>query len=49
MIIIKKDLEIEIMRRGGKILFEILERAKEKVKAGIETIEINNLVNRLCF
>ncbi len=46
--IVKKTLkEIEIMRKGGKILAQIMERLKKKVRPNIKTIELENLAEKL--
>lgn len=47
MISIKSKEEIEIMREGGKILAEIMEQLKEKVRPGIKTCELNRLAKSL--
>src|SRR3989338_10538930 len=47
MINIKTEKEIEIMREGGKILAEILERLSEAVKPGITTNDLEKLAGEL--
>lgn len=47
MITIKSEKEIRIMREGGKILAEIMEQLKEKVRPGIKTCELNRLAKSL--
>ena len=47
MIPIKTEKEIEIMKEGGKILAEIMEQLKEKVRPGITTNELNRLAESL--
>jgi len=49
MIYIKSEEEIEKMRKGGKILAQILENALSKIEIGITTREIDNMVGRLCL
>jgi len=49
MIGIKSKIEIKIMREGGKILAQIMEELKEKVKAGITTKELDRLAESLIF
>ncbi len=47
MIIIKSLKEIELMREGGKILAEIMERLGKAVFPGNNTFEINKLAKEL--
>lgn len=49
MIIIKSQKEIEVMRAGGKILSEIMQRLGEAVVPGNNTYEINKLARELVF
>ena len=49
MITIKSKKDIKIMREGGKILAQIMEELKEKVKAGICTKELDRLAESLIF
>lgn len=49
MIPIKTKKEIDIMRQGGKILSEILQKIKEKVVIGISTKELNRVAESLIF
>jgi methionyl aminopeptidase len=46
---IKSQEEIEILRRGGKILSKILKKVASKVKPGITTGELNELAEKLIF
>lgn len=46
MIIIKSKEEIEIMREGGRILAEIMEKLKENSKPGVSTKEIDKIAER---
>lgn len=48
MIPIKTAAEAEIMRRGGKILAEILNRLKEAALPGVPKTELDKLARRLC-
>ena len=45
MITIKTDKEIELMRESGKILRDTLLLAKESVKAGMTTGELNKIIH----
>jgi len=47
MISIKTKKEIQIMREGGKILAEIMEKLKEKIRPRITTNELNRLAESL--
>ncbi len=47
MISIKTEQEIAIMREGGKILADIMEKAKEMVKPGITGLEIDRACEAL--
>lgn len=47
MIEIKSKKEIEIMREGGKILAEIMEDLKKRVKPGITTKELDRVAETL--
>ena len=47
MILLKSEQDLEIMRRAGKILAQIVRQLKDKVKAGITTGEIDNLAAHL--
>ena len=49
MITIKSEKDIKIMREGGKILAQVMEELKEKVKAGICTKELDRLAESLIF
>lgn len=46
-IILKTPEEIQVMHEGGKILAKILETLKTHTKAGVKTIELNNLAEEL--
>lgn len=47
MIIIKTDMEIEYMRRAGKLVGETLARLEEVVKPGITTAEIDRIAEEI--
>jgi methionyl aminopeptidase len=47
MIHLKTKQEIEIMRKGGKILAEVLEELIMNVKAGISEIELDRMAEKL--
>lgn len=47
MIIIKNDIEIECMRRAGRIVGETLAKLEEVIKPGITTAEIDKLAEEL--
>jgi len=47
MIPIKTQIEIEIMREGGKILAGIMEELEKKVRPGIKTLELGRLAESL--
>ena len=49
MIEIKSKMEIKIMSEGCKILAQIMEKLKEKVRAGITTKELDRLAESLIF
>lgn len=49
MIQIKNEIEIELMRQGGKILASVLFELAKKVKAGIATKELDKLAEELIF
>jgi methionyl aminopeptidase len=49
MIPIKTSKEIEIMKKGGRILAEIMEEVKKKVVPGIATIELDQFAEKLAF
>jgi methionyl aminopeptidase len=49
MITIKSKKEIEIMREGGRILAEILEKLRREVKPGISAFELDRLARELVF
>jgi len=40
--------EIEILREGGKILYEILHKTAELVKPGVSTGELNEFAEKMC-
>lgn len=45
---IKKE-EIENFKEGGKILTDILEAVKDKIKPGVSTLSLDQLAHRLCL
>lgn len=47
MIDIKTDQEIDAMRKGGKMLHEILAKVSEKVAPGVSTLELNEYAEKL--
>lgn len=47
MILIKTAEEIEKMRQGGKILAEILRKITQEVKAGVSSLTLNELAEKL--
>lgn len=47
MIKIKNKEQIEILRRGGKILAQVLDAVKNQIKPGINTQELNEFAERL--
>jgi methionyl aminopeptidase len=49
MIIIKNDKEIEAMRRGGKILAEIMSEIGKEIAPGKNTLQLDQLAERLVF
>lgn len=49
MISIKSKEEIEIMRSGGQILAQVLEKTRESVKPGISAYELDKLARELVF
>lgn len=49
MIRIYKENEIEILRRGGKILAQIMEELKKEVKPGVATKDLNKIARDLVF
>lgn len=46
-ITLKTEAEIEIMREGGRILGQILQRLKGKVEPGLSTLELDQAAERL--
>ena len=48
MIVIKSRNEIEKMRRAGKMVAEILQMLREKVRPGVTTLELDRLAERQC-
>jgi methionyl aminopeptidase len=46
---IKSKKEIEIMREGGRILAEVLQRVSEQVKAGTSAVDLDKLARELIF
>lgn len=49
MIIIKNEKEIDAMRRGGKILAQIMNEIGKSIEAGKNTLELDQLAERLVF
>jgi methionyl aminopeptidase len=49
MIIIKTHKEIESMRRGGKILAEIMREIGKRIVSGVNTLELDKLAEKLVF
>lgn len=49
MIIIKTEKEIELMRRGGKILAGVMDEIGRMIAPGINTLELDKLAERLVF
>lgn len=49
MILVKSPQEIALMREGGGILAEIMEKLKGEVRAGISTRELDSLAKNLIF
>jgi methionyl aminopeptidase len=49
MIRIYNEKEIEILRRGGRILAEIMEELKKEVKPGVTTKHLNKVAKDLIF
>lgn len=49
MIKIKSREELETIRKGGRLLAEILQKVKEKAAPGITTSELNRLAESLIF
>lgn len=47
MVTIKKPVEIEVLRQGGKILAEILNEIITQAKSGVKTIELDQLAEKL--
>lgn len=47
--LIKDQSAINSMRKGGKILAEILKQTSSRIREGMTTMEIDIIVNRLCF
>ncbi|MFH0864050.1 MAG: type I methionyl aminopeptidase [Candidatus Gottesmanbacteria bacterium] len=47
MIILKTKDEIEIMREGGQILADIMEKIKKEVRPGVTTLELDSLADKL--
>ena len=49
MISIKSKEEIEIMRQGGRILADVLQKVSQPVKAGISAADLDKLARELIF
>lgn len=48
MIVLKSRSELERMRRAGRLVAEILEVLKEKVRPGVTTLELDQLAEEKC-
>jgi methionyl aminopeptidase len=48
LIVIKSRSEIEKMRRSGRMVAEILEMLREKVRPGITTLELDQIAEKQC-
>lgn len=46
---IKNESELEIMRRAGKILAEIMREIEKSVKPGVDTMQLDKLAEELVF
>jgi methionyl aminopeptidase len=44
LIVVKSREELEVMREGGAVLVEILDRLKDEVRAGVSTGELDEVV-----
>lgn len=49
MIPLKSEKDLEMLRKSGKILAEILKKLQEFIKPGITTAQINSLAEELTF
>ncbi|MDA3902349.1 MAG: type I methionyl aminopeptidase [Desulfuromusa sp.] len=49
MIVIKSRPEIEKMRRAGRMVAEILEMLREKVRPGVTTLQLDQLAEKQCI
>ncbi len=49
MIKIKNEIEIELMRQGGKISAQVLDELAKKIKPGITTKELDELAENLIY
>ncbi len=49
MIVIKNEKEIAAMRRGGKILAEIMDAVGQKIAPGVSTLALDKLASELVF
>ena len=47
MIPIKSEEDLKILKKSGKILFKIMHRLKKFIRAGVSTIEIDRLAEKL--
>ena len=45
MIVLKSQREIEVMRRGGHILADVMDRLRRVVKSGMSTLEIDEVAS----
>lgn len=49
MIKIKNEIEIELMRQGGKILARVLDELAKKIKPGLTTKELDEMAENLIY
>ena len=47
MIVVKNELELELMRRAGQILARTLREVESQIKVGITTLALNDIVEKL--
>lgn len=48
MIVIKSSAELEKMRRSGRMVAEVLEMLRQKVRPGVTTLELDQLAEKQC-
>jgi methionyl aminopeptidase len=48
MIVIKSSAELEIMRRAGRLVAEVLERVKAAVRPGVDTLKLDRMAEDIC-